>query len=83
MRSRLFEVLIIGTAPAEATIEIEANDMDEALEKFAALTAEDVEKIKWVANVDDINMHVEVRDSKTGQSTDHLWPNHERRFHVR
>lgn len=64
------EVLIIGTAQGEASFEIEAEDLDAALEWFSELTDEDVKNIVWSADVVDVQAEVEIRESESDSDGD-------------
>lgn len=77
MRKRRFDVMITGTAQGEATLVIEAEDLDAATEQFAAITQQQVDAIGWGVDVVCFDHFVEVRDRKKKEEPREMpWPNY-------
>ncbi|KRB10297.1 hypothetical protein [Lysobacter sp. Root690] len=77
MRKRRFNVVITGTAQGEATLVIEAEDLDAATEQFAAITQEQVNAIDWGVDVVCFEHFVEVHDCKKKKKPREMpWPNY-------
>lgn len=73
MTKRSFSISIIGTMLAETTIRIKARNLDEALEKFSALTAKDIKVLEWQTDLSHIDGFLSVHDSSQDLAVDRPW----------